>query len=128
MHKNDIGTWIVDSAIHLHQDLGPGLLETVYEVTLAAKLRKRGLAITGQAPLKIGYEGQQFDERRHRPIRSRSLVNSSPWLRDSVRTPETPTKRLNTPTGNRPRRNVPPISPGPSQSGFLTESRRHRDA
>jgi hypothetical protein len=34
MHENEIGTLIVDCAVHLHQDLGPGLLETVYEVTL----------------------------------------------------------------------------------------------
>ncbi len=31
MHENEIGTLIVDSAVHLHQDLGPGTLETVYE-------------------------------------------------------------------------------------------------
>jgi len=45
MHENEIGTLIVDSAVHLHQDLGPGLLETVYEVSLAAKLQKRGLSV-----------------------------------------------------------------------------------
>jgi hypothetical protein len=38
MHENEIGTLIVHSAVHLHKDLGPGLLETVYEVTLAVKL------------------------------------------------------------------------------------------
>ena len=62
MHENEIGTLIVDSAVHLHQDLGPGLLETVYEVTLAAKLRKRGLSVQRQVPVSIEYDGQQFDE------------------------------------------------------------------
>ncbi len=62
MHENEIGTIIVDSAIHLHQDLGPGLLETVYEVTLAAKLRKRGLSVERQAPISIEYDGLRFDE------------------------------------------------------------------
>gem|GEM_PF-2418973 len=38
MHENEMGTLIVDSAVHWHQDLGPGLLETVYEVSLAANL------------------------------------------------------------------------------------------
>jgi hypothetical protein len=52
MHEYEIGTLIVDSAVHLHQDLGPGLLETVYEVTLAAKLRKRGLSV-GRQPAKV---------------------------------------------------------------------------
>lgn len=62
MHENEIGRLIVDSAVHLHQDLGPGLLETVYEVTLAAKLRKRGLSVDSQIPIPIKYAGQQFEE------------------------------------------------------------------
>ena len=35
MEENEIGTVIVDCAVQLHQALGPGLFETVYEVTLA---------------------------------------------------------------------------------------------
>ena len=62
MHENEIGTLIVDCAVHLHQDLGPGLLETVYELTLAAKLRRRGLSVERQVPVPIEYEGQTFDE------------------------------------------------------------------
>ncbi len=62
MHENEIGTAIVDCAVRLHQDLGPGLLETVYEVTLARKLMKRGLSVQRQVPIAIEYEGQQFDE------------------------------------------------------------------
>ncbi len=45
MDENAIGTVIVDCAVKLHQDLGPGLLETVYEVTLAQKLKARGLSV-----------------------------------------------------------------------------------
>ena len=60
---NEIGTWIVIGAVHLHQDLGPGLLETVYEVTLAAKLRKRGLAVERQVPISIEWQGQRFAAR-----------------------------------------------------------------
>jgi len=62
MYENEIGTVIVDCAVHLHQDLGPGLLETVYEVTLARKLEKRGLSVQRQVPIAIEYEGQKFDE------------------------------------------------------------------
>ena len=40
MHENEIGTVVVDGAVHLHQDLGPGLLETVSELTLARKLEQ----------------------------------------------------------------------------------------
>jgi GxxExxY protein len=62
MHENEIGTAIVDCAVHLHQDLGPGLLETVYEVTLARKLEKRGLSVQRQVPISIEYDGQRFEE------------------------------------------------------------------
>ena len=62
MHENEIGTVIVDCAIRLHQDLGPGLLETVYEVTLARKLEKNGLSVQRQVPIAIEYEGIRFDE------------------------------------------------------------------
>ena len=62
MHENEVGTVIVDSAVHLHQDLGPGLLETVYEVTLAEKLRKRGLSVQRQVPVAVEYDGHKFDE------------------------------------------------------------------
>jgi GxxExxY protein len=62
MHENEIGTAIVDCAVHLHQDLGPGLLETVYEVTLAGKLGKRGLSVERQVAIPIEYDGRRFDE------------------------------------------------------------------
>ena len=62
MHENEIGTLIVDCAVQLHKALGPGLLETVYEVTLARQLEKRGLTIERQVPVSIEYEGQKFDE------------------------------------------------------------------
>ena len=45
MTENEIGTIIVESAIAVHRDLGPGLLEIVYEVVLAHELRDRGLIV-----------------------------------------------------------------------------------
>ena len=65
MHENETGTVIVNRAVHLHQDIGRGLLETVYEVTLARKLKKRGLSVQRQVPIAIEYEGQKFDQGRH---------------------------------------------------------------
>lgn len=62
MHENEIGTIVVDCAVRLHQDLGPGLLETVYEVTLARKLEQRRLFVQRQVPVGIQYEGLKFDE------------------------------------------------------------------
>ena len=62
MNENEIGTAIVDSAVHLHRDLGPGLLETVYEVILARELEERGLSVLRQAVVPIEYDGLTFDE------------------------------------------------------------------
>ncbi len=62
MHENSIAKEIVDSAFKIHTTLGPGLLETVYEVLLAHELKKRGLKVKRQLPVTIEYDGVQFDE------------------------------------------------------------------
>jgi len=62
MTENEIGKIIVDSALAVHRALGPGLLETVYEITLAHELKKRGLLIRRLVPVRIEYDGIQFDE------------------------------------------------------------------
>jgi GxxExxY protein len=62
MTENEIGKVVVDSAVAVHRELGPGLLETVYEVVLAHELRQRGLRIERQVPIPIEYRGIKFDE------------------------------------------------------------------
>jgi GxxExxY protein len=62
MNENKIGDIIVDCAIHLHRDLGPGLLESVYEVVFASQLRKHGLNVERQVSVPIEFEGETFDE------------------------------------------------------------------
>ena len=62
MSENEIGTIIVDSAVDLHRNLGPGLLETVYEVTLARALERGGLAVQRQVSVPIEYQGETFSE------------------------------------------------------------------
>lgn len=62
MTENEIGTVVVDSAIAVHRALGPGLLETVYEVVLAHELGRRGLRVQRQVPISIEYDGVTFDE------------------------------------------------------------------
>jgi len=59
---NAISGQIVDAAVQLHARLGPGLLESVYEVLLAHELQKRGLKVERQKPVPIEYEGIRFDE------------------------------------------------------------------
>ncbi|HSB67757.1 MAG TPA: GxxExxY protein [Candidatus Methylomirabilis sp.] len=59
---NSISGTIVDAAFHIHSALGPGLLESVYEVVLAHELGKRGLKVERQKPVPIEFEGIRFDE------------------------------------------------------------------
>jgi len=62
MTENEIAKIVVDAAFHIHTKLGPGLLESVYEVVLAAQLRKRGLRVERQVPIPIQFEELTFDE------------------------------------------------------------------
>jgi len=62
MTENEIGTIVIESAIVVHQELGPGLLETVYEVVLARELQDRGLKVERQVSVPIMYKGIRFDE------------------------------------------------------------------
>ena len=62
MTENEIGTLIVGTAIEIHRELGPGLLESVYEVVLAHELSLRGLEVKRQVPIAIVYKGIEFAE------------------------------------------------------------------
>jgi GxxExxY protein len=62
MNENEIGRIVVDRAVRLHKALGPGLLETVYEVLLAHQLREAGLTVMRQVSIPIEFQGIQFDE------------------------------------------------------------------
>ena len=62
MTENEIGRLVVDAAIGVHRELGPGLLESVYEVILAHQLQQRGLRAERQVPIPIEYQGVKFDE------------------------------------------------------------------
>ena len=62
MTENEIGKIVIDSAILVHRALGPGLLESVYEIVFAHELKKRGLSVERQVPIPIKYDGLQFDE------------------------------------------------------------------
>ena len=53
---------VVDASMKIHMDLGPGLLETVYEVVLARALQRRGYKVERQRPVPIRYDEVTFDE------------------------------------------------------------------
>jgi iron complex transport system substrate-binding protein len=58
----ELTTEIIDRAFHLHRQLGPGLLESVYEVVLASMLEERGFRVERQKPIPIKAFGLSFDE------------------------------------------------------------------
>ena len=62
MHENEIGTEVVDSGFQVHSALGPGLLESVYKVSLAKELESRGLHVISEQPIQIKYKDFTFEE------------------------------------------------------------------
>jgi len=62
MTENQIANEVVDAAVKIHSELGPGLLESVYDVVLASELDRRGLRVERQVPIPIEYQGLRIDE------------------------------------------------------------------
>jgi GxxExxY protein len=58
---NDLTGAIVDAAFKVHSVLGPGLLESVYELCLVHELEKRDLAVERQVEVPIEYDGRRLD-------------------------------------------------------------------
>jgi len=59
---DDITGQVVDAAFKLHTRLGPGLLESVYELVLARELGRRGLIVERQKAVSFEFDGLQFDD------------------------------------------------------------------
>ena len=53
---------IVDSGLEIHRELGPGLLETVYETVLARELALRGLHVQRQVSLPVTWKGEVLED------------------------------------------------------------------
>jgi GxxExxY protein len=62
MGENAVSSIVLDAAFVVHTALGPGLLESVYEVVLAHEVRKRTLSVERQKPMPIVYDGIRFEE------------------------------------------------------------------
>jgi GxxExxY protein len=56
-----IAAQVVDAAFHVHKELGPGLLESVYEACLCYELSQRGLKFQRQLTLPVHYRGVRID-------------------------------------------------------------------
>ena len=61
MATNEITGTIIDVCIDIHRKLGPGLLESVYQVVLAHELRKRGLAVETEVGVPVEWDGVKLD-------------------------------------------------------------------
>lgn len=57
-----IGKQIVQAAFEVHSELGPGLLESVYEICLVEELENRGLFVERQVKLPVIYKGKQLQK------------------------------------------------------------------
>jgi iron complex transport system substrate-binding protein len=56
----DMAATAVDCGFHIHKELGPGLLESVYEMLLAEALRQHGLAVLQQRSVPVTFRGITF--------------------------------------------------------------------
>lgn len=61
MSENDLSFKIIGAAMELHKALGPGLLESIYETTLAYELNELGLEVKTQIPMSLVYKEVKQD-------------------------------------------------------------------
>lgn len=64
MLLKDLTEKIIGCSIEVHKELGPGLLESIYESALSIELFQHGLHFERQKPLPVGYKGEQIGEFR----------------------------------------------------------------
>lgn len=60
--EEEIGKALVNASYLIHKELGPGLLEKVYEVCLAHEMKKVGYEVKRQVDIPIRYDGITFEE------------------------------------------------------------------
>lgn len=58
---NDVGTAVMDAAFAVHRQLGPGLLESVYEHCLAEELTQNGILVQRQVAIPVRYRETKLD-------------------------------------------------------------------
>jgi len=62
MELNQLSSEIIRAAINVHKELGPGLLESVYESCMMMELKDMNLNVHAEVPLPIFYRGQKVSE------------------------------------------------------------------
>jgi GxxExxY protein len=61
---DDLARVVVDAALEVHRELGPGLVEGVYEEALGLELRMRDIPFVRQHPVSVSYKGHLVGEGR----------------------------------------------------------------
>jgi GxxExxY protein len=61
MKEDDVTSKIIGAAIEVHKHLGPGLLESAYEICLAHELRTQGLIVESQITLPVVFKGMKLE-------------------------------------------------------------------
>ena len=62
MKLNQLSSQIIKSAINVHKELGPGLLESVYQSCMIVELKDMNITVQAEVPLPIFYHGQKVSE------------------------------------------------------------------
>ena len=62
MELNQLSSQIIRAAINVHKELGPGLLEAVYQFCMIIELRYMGINVKSEVPLPIFYRGEKVHE------------------------------------------------------------------
>lgn len=74
LELNDLTGLVIEECIRIHRDLGPGLLESVYETVLAGALERRGLKVDRQVPVDIHYDGMRFPNAFRIDLRTENML------------------------------------------------------
>ena len=61
MDLNQLSSLVIKAAITVHQELGPGLLESVYQSCMLIELRDMGIEVQSEVPLPVFYRGQEVN-------------------------------------------------------------------
>ncbi len=61
MTIDDLSAAVIEEAIGIHRQIGPGLFESVYEAVLFGRLEARGLQVERQVPVGVNLDGTFYD-------------------------------------------------------------------
>jgi GxxExxY protein len=66
MDINYLSSQIIKAAINVHKELGPGLLESVYQSCMVIELKNMGIKAQSEVPVEISYNGQKISDQGFR--------------------------------------------------------------